>query len=790
MAEQDTFVTKFSNFVLNHKWSVILLSIALIVGGTMGGKNLIFNPDNRAFFHEDNPQLMAFENMENTYSGRDENVLIVIGPKDGNVFTRETLAVVEKYTKESWQIPFSTRVNSITNFQHSYAEEDDVIIADLVKNADSMSDADLSHARSIAMAEPLLYKRLISEKGHVTGINVTIKTPGKDLSEEPIVVAYARDMVARIKAENPDMEVHLTGLVMLNTAFSESSANDSKTLMMGTLIMFIVAVGILMKGWTAAFTVLWVVAFSSAGALGIAGWLGIELTAVSASAPTIITTLAIANAVHVLVSFVELMRQGLDKRAAMAESMRINFQPITLVTITTILGFLTMNLSESPPFHALGNIISIGVGISFILAFTFLPAMMMVLPVRAPKPEAETKGYMGKLADFVVGNQNKLLWGGAALFIAIASFLPRNDLNDEWIKYFGESMDFRQATDYMSENLTGFYRIDYSLTAGEANGINDPAYLKKVQGFVDWYRTQPEVVQVTGLTDIVTRLNKNMHGDDPSYHRIPDNREEAGQYILLYEMSVPYGLDLNNIVDMEKSSTRVTATTHDITVQETLDLEARAQAWLAENAPDIAGPGTGNSIMFAHIGMNNIIGTLTGVAIALVLISILLMFAFRSFKIGLLSLIPNLMPSIMGFGLWGLFVGEIGMGLATVAGVTMGIVVDDTVHFLSKYLRARREKNLASEDAVRYAFSTVGKALWFTSFALVAGFSILGFSDFRMNGDMAILTAVTIALALVADFLFLPPLLMKLDKKNAKATSNDAVAESAGATSTPKQSEA
>lgn len=790
MAEQDTLMTKFTSVVLNQKWLATVLSILLVVAATMGAKNLIFNPDNRAFFHEDNPHLVAFENMEATYSGRDENVLIVLGPKDGDVFTRETLAVIEKYTNEAWQIPFSTRVNSLTNFQNSYAESDDVVIEDLVKNAESLTNADLERIRDVAMKEPLLRNLLVSEKGHTAGINVTVKFPGEDLSEEPTAVAYTRDIVERIKAENPDMEVHLTGLVMLNTAFAEASERDSQTLMMGTLIMFIVAVGILMKGWTAAFVVLWIVMFSSMGALGVAGWLGWELTAVSASAPTIITTLAIANAVHILVSFVELMRSGADKRQAMVESIRINFQPITLVSVTTILGFLTMNFSESPPFHALGNIISVGVAFSYLLAFTFLPAMMMILPVKQPKPEAESSNYMQSLAEFVIGNQNKLLWGGLAVFIVIGSFLPRNVLNDEWTKYFGESMDFRTATDYMSDNLTGFYRIDYSLPADGPNGISDPQYLAQVKAFVEWYRTQPEVVQVTGLPDVVTRLNKNMHGDDSSYFRIPDNREEAAQYILLYEMSVPYGLDLNNVVDMEKSASRVTVTTRDISIQTTLDLENRAQAWFAENAPGIAGPGTGNSIMFSHIGINNVVGTLTGTAFALVLISIILMAAFRSLKIGALSLIPNLMPGLMGFGVWGILVGEVGMGMSSAAGVTMGIVVDDTVHFLSKYLRARREQNLSAEDAVRYAFSTVGKALWFTSFALVAGFLILSFSVFRMNGDMALLTAITIAIALVADFLFLPPLLMKLDRVRDKLSAGEASGTDSIAGAEPKQSQA
>jgi len=168
--------------------------------------------------------------------------------------------------------------------------------------------------------------------------------------------------------------------------------------------------------------------------------------------------------------------------------------------------------------------------------------------------------------------------------------------------------------------------------------------------------------------------------------------------------------------------------------------------------------------MFAHIGSRNIRSMLTGTTVALVLISLILVFALRSVKIGLVSMIPNLAPAAMSFGLWGILVGEVGLGLSIVTSMTLGIVVDDTVHFLSKYLRARREQNLGSQDAVRYAFSTVGTALWVTSLVLIAGFLVLTHSPFKLNADMGLLTAITIAFALAADFLFLPPLLMKVDK--------------------------
>jgi predicted RND superfamily exporter protein len=260
------------------------------------------------------------------------------------------------------------------------------------------------------------------------------------------------------------------------------------------------------------------------------------------------------------------------------------------------------------------------------------------------------------------------------------------------------------------------------------------------------------------------RLNKNMHADKPEWYRLPEQRDLAAQYLLLYEMSLPYGLDLNNQVDVSKSATRMTVTVKNISSNEMLALEDKAQEWLHNNAPEMRAAGASPSVMFAHIGHRNIRSMLTGTTVALVLISLILVVALRSIKIGLISLIPNLTPAAMGFGLWGLLVGEVGLGLSVVTGMTLGIVVDDTVHFLSKYLRARREQQLTSPDAVRYAFSTVGTALWVTSLVLIAGFMVMTQSPFKLNADMGLLTAITIAFALAADFLFLPPLLMKVDK--------------------------
>ena len=286
-----------------------------------------------------------------------------------------------------------------------------------------------------------------------------------------------------------------------------------------------------------------------------------------------------------------------------------------------------------------------------------------------------------------------------------------------------------------------------------------------VEDFSEMAQKQPEVIHVNTFTDIMSRLNKNMHGDDLSHYKLPEQRDLAAQYLLLYEMSLPYGLDLNNQINVNKSSTRVIVTAKNLSTKETIELENKLGAWLVVNGGDYQFYAASPSLMFAHIGERNVISMLGGTAVALVLISLLLVLALRSPKIGLISLVPNLVPAVIAFGIWALFVSQVGMSLAIVAGMTLGIVVDDTVHFLSKYLRARREKGLDATEAVRYAFANVGKALVVTTIVLVAGFSVLSFSTFSMNADMGIMTAITISVALITDFLLLPAILITFEKE-------------------------
>lgn len=788
--------TKWGIWVTRHRVLTLILALAVTMIAAAGGRLLGFTNDYRVFFAGDDPHLQAFEGLQNTYT-KNDSALFVIAPKDGNVFTPETLAAISDLTEQAWNTPYSIRVDSLSNYQHTAAEQDDLVVADLYTDAESLSVDALARIREIAVNEPFLVNRLIAPDGKVAAINITVELPGIDeATEGPEVVEHIRSMKAYAAQTYPDLDVYLTGIVMMNQAFPEASIYDMTHLIPAALGIILLLVFLQLRGLTGTFGTLVTIMLSIVSAMGMAGWLGIKLTPPAMSAPTIILTLAVADCVHILSNWVQKYRgnaetPGLDKQSAMAESLRINFSPVFLTSATTAIGFMSLNFSDAPPFHDLGNIAAMGVGFAWFYSITLLPALVTLLPVSTKKRPAKGTELMAVFANWVVRSRRMLMPVMTLIIVALVVAIPRNQLNDVFVNYFDERIPFRTDTDFVVDNLTGMYFVDYSLDAGESGGISDPGYLAQVESFSNWLRSQPEVIHVNTLTDVFKRVNRSMHGDDDEWYTLPAEREMAAQYLLLYEMSLPYGLDLNNQIDIEKQRTRLSVTLETLSTTDTLAFEQRTYDWMKTNTPDLYTTAASPTIMFSHIGMRNIISMLGGTAFALVAISLLLIFALGSLRFGLLTLIPNIAPAAMAFGLWGLVDGEIGLGLSVVTAMTLGIVVDDTIHFMSKYLRARREQGLDATEAVRYAFSTVGIALWTTSIALAAGFLVISMSSFAINAEMGLMVAIVIMFAILVDFTLLPALLIRYDSwlmgSGRSATNTDQCDPSESDTSTPLQ---
>jgi len=764
--KNNTPITHFAKWTIKRRWLILLAALVITIIAGSGATFLAFNNDYHIFFSKDNPQVLAFDALQEKFT-KDDNVFIVIEPKSGKVFTRETLSAIEDLEKMGWQIPFSTRVNALSNFQHTHSEGDDMYVENLASDAGNKSDIELEKIKEIAINEPLLLNRLINKDASITAISITVNLPEDNPKALMEVMKYSREMAKDWEKTHPGHKTYLSGNVMLNGTLSEIAMSDMGSLVPIMFLVILIMVLITTRSLSSMFTALFVILFSIVVAMGLAGWFGIELTGPSASAPTIIMTLAIADSIHLLVTMLQLMRSGMQKREAIIESLRINFKVILITSITTIIGFLTLNFAEGAPFHDLGNITATGVAAAFGFSVLLLPALMSILPVRVKmkKSENEKPKFVDLLIEFVITHNRKVLVFSVITILVLSAFSFKNELNNEFIKFFDKDVKFRKDTDFIIKNITGIYNIEYALGSGESDGISDPQYLKKLDEFDKWFLQQESVTHVNSFSKIMKQVNKSMHSDDSSYYKIPNAKDEAAQYLLLYEMSLPYGLDLNNQINVDKSETRFTVTLKNISSNEIIALTEKAEQWLRDNSPEhMFSYGISTSLMFSHITKTNMLSMLKSGIGALILISFILIFVFKSFKYGLLSIIPNITPIAVAFGVWGITNGQINMAVAVVLGMTLGIVVDDTVHLLSKYIRGRRELGKSPEDALRYAFSTVGRAIIITTIILTAGFSVLMQSSMVFNSDMAKVTAITIVAALIFDLLLLPALLLAIDK--------------------------
>lgn len=760
------FETRWANTVINHPLGVIITSILVVLLFAAGLQHATVSSDYRYFFGEDNPQRVAFENLQNVYS-KDDSVLMTITPDDGKVFKQETLEGIRYLTEESWQLPFVTRVDSVTNYQHSYAEEDALTVHDLVRASDVsgvISTESLSKIESIALDEPVLAGRLINTDASVTGINIKMTFPGESPFEVPDAAEQARQLADRFMQQYPGHQVHLTGMVMLNDAFNEAGIRDAITLMPLMYGIITIMLFIILRTKAGVAMTLGVMVLSILAAMGFSGWARTPITPPSSIAPTVIMTLAIAHSIHFLKTMLKEMRDGANRYKAITESIRQILRPVFLTSLTTVIGFLSLNFSDTPPFHDLGNITAVGVTFAFLLSVGMLPAVMSKVNIRVPENRPSRFAIASRYSNWI--DRYSLPVIAVMLFgtVMIGAQIRDISINDQFVGYFDQSIRFRPDSEYTIEHLTGVYQMNFDVRSGEEQGIADPAYLSKLDAFADYLRTIPGIVHVSSITDTFRKLNRNMHGDDDQYYSLPENRELAAQYLLLYEMSLPYGLDLNNQINVDKSSTRIVATMAEVPTSRILEISELASGWLQQHTPAaMHAEATSPTVMFSHITARNIDAMLWGTMIALGLITAVMVISLGSIRYGLLSLLPNVVPAFIAIGIWAMLVGEAGFSIAFVASVTLGIIVDDTVHFLSKFNYARNQGH-SSSDAIRYTIEHVGGALISTSIILVAGFSVLMLSGFKLNFVLGALSALTIAIALVVDFTFLPAMLRITDR--------------------------
>ena len=343
------------NFVLNNPIKTLITSffvaIMILIGIIL---NFKFETNYRVFFSDTNPDLVAFENIEKQY-GQTDNVIFALHTPKGTVFDKNNLHLIQKLTEKAWTLPAARRVDSLSNYQHSTSEEDDLIIEELVYgNPDNLTSQDINTIKNIIATEPLIQNRLVSDDYTVSTVAVTL-TLDKSNPQAVIEVANAaRAMRDNFLEQYPNVDIKLSGTAFLNTAFIESSFKDNATLVPLMYIFILITSFLFLRSISVVFSILIIIILTTFFGMGFGGWANLPMTTISMVTPTVVITLAVADCIHIAESYAALRNIGHNKYDALAEALSINWLPVFLTSITTACGFLTLLLNDTPPFWTYG----------------------------------------------------------------------------------------------------------------------------------------------------------------------------------------------------------------------------------------------------------------------------------------------------------------------------------------------------------------------------------------------------------------------------------------------------
>ena len=766
MQKTENFKRQLISWVVEHPKLILICTILIVAIFAVGLKNLSISNDFRVYLSKDNPQLIAFESFESHYV-KSDSATFVVTAKQGDIFTKNGLTLINELTERSWLVEYAYRVSSLTNYQYTESNNDEIITDYFVDDSSRLDPAALDEIRRIALSEKRLIHSMIPPDGKLTVIVINLYLD-KNTPNASITVTEEMETIRdQFRKRYPGFQIDNGGSTAFNTTLARAVENDLSRLMPLSYAIIFIGLFFFLRSFFAASAIFLLITTCLICTFGLFGWFAPVLTPIAGFAPSILLSIMVADSVHVLITYFHQIDQGTNKPQAIKNSLQLNFMPILVTSITTIIGFLSLNFSTSPPYRDLGNMVAFGVLIALLFSLFFLPSIMMLLPLRQNN-KTERFSSLTRLSDFIINRKKELIVFVSSLVIFLAMFIPNNKLSDNWSNYFDDSFSIIKLVTRIDGYLTGVNALEYSFESNTKRGIFDPKYLQQMDDFESWYLSQDKIVSVKSLSQLMKDLNQVMHDDDPSWYRVPETSELAAQYLLFYEFGLPEGLGLNNLVTIHKDASRFSVSMSYAGSDELLAMDKKALSWLKENAPAIkAVPATGLGLVFAHIADRNITSLLLGTLLALVGISIVLMLVLKSFKYGLISLVPNIIPATMAYGLWGLTFGYVDISLSIVACSTLGIVVDDTVHFLHKYILARKSGKNA-EDAVRESFSRVGLALVTTTVVLAGGFIILSISHMNTSAAIGFLMSVTLVFALLVDFLLLPPLLLYFDKDREK----------------------
>ncbi|MCP4914936.1 MAG: MMPL family transporter [Oligoflexia bacterium] len=757
-------VSKFIDFVVNKPKTSLIITAILVFAFLPGLASFQQKYDVRIWFRDTDPLIQKLDDFEKTF-GNDESVIVTIKNEEG-IFNPTTLKKVYNITEELWRVPQVLRVETLANYNYSYAIEDDINIEPFI-DTDQLTQEEANKKREIALNHEVLPGYLVSKDGKSVMMFARLVTTVGDSPNYEVIIQKVREIVK--KYEDEKHEFHIVGEAAVNDAFREIANNDGAAILPFLFLLIIAYLIFVFRSVIIMILPLAVTVFTVCMSMGLCFYIGFYFNNILAILPAILISISIADSVHILVTYFQFKGEGLDNRKAAYYSLHKNFVPTFMTSVSTMIGFLGLTMTELMPIRQLGYLAGFGCFAAWIISIFMMGPVLAMIDFKTPKHFLTTPGEstLGRpwsytLAHWINNYKNLILIFFFILGASGVYFSSKNNVNSNPFDYFTDDQHISLANDFIKENFGGSSGPEIIISSGKPDGIKDPAFLAKVEKLKNWINEQNYVNKTVDIIDIIKDTNRSLNQGKQEHYVIPKTQEAVAEELFMYTLGLPQGMDLNNRMSLDYEIMRMSVLWN---IYDTRGWLKHVDLFLEKAKEfDLNAYVTGKFYLFQRM-MDYVVFTFfKSVTMALFLVALLMMIVFKSVKIGLLSLIPNVLPLILGGSIMYLTGIDLNIGSALVASVCLGIAVDDTIHFLANYYRLKNEGH-DEIDIMASIFTYTGSALVVTTMILASGFGLYMFGDFVPNINFGLLCAVVLTMALIIDLIFLPALLLKFAKK-------------------------
>jgi len=758
MNSRTTIGARFAGWITGHPWLSIVLGLLMVGSAVTGFPHIKGNFTHTSFFYDDDPLLQAFNAFERRF-GNDDGVILLVHSPSG-IFDKDSAELLSELTEEMWQIPEVIRVDSLSNFNWVHAVGDEIEVEPLIPDDQPLTDALLKERETVALTHETLPDYFISRDGKSAIIGARIRPGFETPSDSGLIVRSVRALVA--EKSRSDHVFHIHGGPAVNYSFEESTTGDSQKLTPFVLAFTFLFLLLTIRTVSGIVLPLLVMVLSLVGTIAMMGHLAVEFSTITVTLLYIMIAVSVADGIHIMVGFVRGRRNGLERTKAAHYTLSKNFQPTVLTTISTAIGFFAFATAALKPVAGLGLMAGVGTVLAWLMTYLVLGGLMTILPsrVKASGTQDVLQAASPRALRFVDAVQ-KRRWAIVSVFgvLCAGSLVAalQTRVNSDPYLYFREGVPIREANAFLQEKMGWSLGFEVVIDSGAEEGFKDPGFLGRVEALEKDIEKLDGITRTVSVVDTIRQMNRALNGGDQAFYKLPETQEGIAQEFLLYTMSLPQGMNVNDRVTVDNRMIRVSVLSN---ISDSSRWVARAEELVEmARARGLEAEVTGKGMLYQSMNDYVVRAFIQSLLIAVVAISLLLTIFFKSVRLGALAMLPNVVPLLFGGAFLNLLGVHLDIGTVLVSSVCLGIAVDDTIHVIATYNR-HLSRGESPREAMGQVFSHTGPALVTTTMVLVAAFGVMAFGTFVPNMYFGMMTAVILTTALLTDLTFLPALLL------------------------------